>query len=54
LLGQADENALGTPDVAEPIHVLVLDDFVDELRAVLTGPASVSSRSSTANMTRVR
>ena len=52
LLGQPDENALGASDVAEPIHVLVLDYFVDELRAVLASRASVSSRSSTANMTR--
>src|SRR6187397_447649 len=38
LLGQPDENALGASDVAEPIHVLVLDNFVDELRAVLAEP----------------
>jgi len=38
LLGQPDENALGAPDVAEPIHVFVLDHFVDELRAVLAKP----------------
>ena len=38
LLGQPDENALGASDVAEPIHVLVLDHFVDELRAVLAEP----------------
>jgi hypothetical protein len=52
LLGQPDQNALGASHVAEPIHVFVLDHFVDELRAVLAKPASVSSRSSTANMTR--
>jgi hypothetical protein len=28
----SDENAFGASDVAEPIHVLVLDHFVDELR----------------------
>src|SRR6476661_2153247 len=39
LLGQPDENVLGASDVAEPIHVFVLDHFVDELRAVLTEPA---------------
>src|SRR5437879_2448671 len=33
LLGEPDENPFGTPDVAEPIHVLILDDFADELRA---------------------
>jgi hypothetical protein len=38
LLGQPDENALGASDVAKPIHVFVLDNFVDELRAVLAEP----------------
>src|SRR5437763_8230157 len=38
LLGEPDENALGASDVAEPIHVFVLDDFVDELRVVLAEP----------------
>src|SRR5262245_36655929 len=38
LLGQPDENALGASDVAEPIHVFVLDHFVDELRAVSVEP----------------
>src|SRR6478735_6557228 len=38
LLGQPDENALGASDVAEPIHVFVLDHFVDKLRAVLEEP----------------
>src|SRR6266480_1253187 len=38
LLGQPDENALGASDVAEPIHVFVIDIFVDELRAVLAEP----------------
>src|SRR5207253_4183766 len=38
LLGQADENALGASDVAEPIHVFVLDHFVDQLRAMLAEP----------------
>ena len=51
MLGQPDEDPLGASDVAEPIHVFVLDHFVDELRAVLAEPG-VSSRSSTANMTR--
>src|SRR4051812_47272606 len=37
-LGQPDENALGASDVAEPIHVFVLDDFVDELCTVLAEP----------------
>src|SRR5438552_3733454 len=30
-LGEPDENSFGAPDVAEPIHVLVLDHFADEL-----------------------
>ena len=38
LLGQPDENALGASDVAEPIHVFVLDYLVDELRAVFAEP----------------
>src|SRR6476646_3713885 len=38
LLGQPDENALGATDVAEPIHVFVLNHLVDELRAVLAEP----------------
>src|SRR5260221_4281982 len=33
LLGEPDENPFGTPDVAEPIHVFILDQFADELRA---------------------
>jgi hypothetical protein len=33
------DDALGPADVAEPIHVLVLDDFADELRAELTQPS---------------
>src|SRR4030095_13173045 len=33
LLGEPDENSFGTPDVAEPIHVFILDHFSDELRA---------------------
>src|SRR5439155_27201726 len=32
------EDALGASDVAEAIHVFVLDHFVDELRAVLAEP----------------
>jgi hypothetical protein len=38
LLGQPDEKSFGPPDVAEPIHILVLDHFADELRAALTEP----------------
>src|SRR3954471_11787246 len=35
LLSQPDENPLGASDVAKPIHVFVIDYFVDELSAVL-------------------
>ncbi len=35
LLSQPDENALGASDVAEPIHIFVLDYFVNELCAVV-------------------
>ena len=33
LLGQSDEKSFGSPDVAEPIHVFVLNHFAYELRA---------------------
>ena len=33
LLGEPDENSLGSPDVAQPIRVLVLDHFAHELGA---------------------
>jgi hypothetical protein len=51
-LGESDEKPLWATDVAEPIRVFVLDDFTYELRTALTEPPSVSSMSSTANMTR--
>ena len=38
LFGKSDEDAFGTTDVAEPIHVLVPDDFADQLRAALDEP----------------
>src|SRR6266540_3657230 len=38
LLGKPDENSFGAPDVAEPIRVLVLDHFADELRAAFAEP----------------
>ena len=52
LLGQSDEKSFGPPDVAEPIHVFVPDYFVDGCAPCFRSRASVSSRSSTANMTR--
>src|SRR5688572_2588705 len=33
LLSEPDENPFGTPNVAEQIHVFILDHFADELRA---------------------
>jgi hypothetical protein len=38
LLGEPDEDSFGTPDVAEPIHVFILDHFADELRAAFAEP----------------
>src|SRR3954470_10977695 len=38
LFGEADENSFGTPDVAEPIHVFILDHFANELRAAFAEP----------------
>src|SRR6185503_7498329 len=37
-LGEPDEKSFGPPDVAEPIRVLVLDHFTDELRTSLAEP----------------
>jgi hypothetical protein len=37
-LRSPDEKSFGRPDVAEPIHVFVLDHFADELRAALAEP----------------
>jgi hypothetical protein len=38
LLCEPDENSFGTPDVAEPIQVFILDHFADELRAAFAEP----------------
>jgi hypothetical protein len=38
LLGEPDENSFGAPDVAEPIHVFVLDHFANELRTAFAEP----------------
>src|SRR3712207_1775849 len=38
LFSEPDEKSFGSADVAEPIRVLVLNHFTDELRAVLTEP----------------
>jgi hypothetical protein len=32
LLSESDENSFGTADVAEPVNVLVVDDFIDHRR----------------------
>jgi hypothetical protein len=39
LLGDPDEKSFGAADVAEPIRVLVLNHFADELRAALAQPS---------------
>src|SRR5918994_1382288 len=38
LLGEPDENSFGTADVAEPVDVFVIDDFIDHRRAELAEP----------------
>src|SRR4051812_31789995 len=37
-LGQPDENPFGATDVAEPIHVFILNHFADKLRAAFAEP----------------
>src|SRR5215211_6778506 len=37
-LGEADQKSFGSPYVAEPVHVFVLNHFVDELCAVFAEP----------------
>lgn len=38
LLGEADQNSFGPPDIAEPIGILVLDQLVDQFCAALAEP----------------
>lgn len=38
LLGTADKNSFGAPDVAKSIRVFVLNHFADELRAAFAEP----------------
>src|SRR5262245_24906673 len=38
LLGEPDENAFGTTDVAEPVDVFVIDDFIAHRRTQLAEP----------------
>ena len=52
LLGQPDEDPLTASDVTEPILILVLRQFTDQLGSVRAEPGERMSRSSTANMTR--
>jgi len=51
-LGESDEKPFRPADIAEPIRRFMLDYFAYELRAALVEASSVSSMSSTANMTR--
>src|SRR6185503_19779363 len=39
LLGEPDKNSFGTPDVAEPVDVFVVDDFIDNRRTELAEPS---------------
>jgi hypothetical protein len=43
-LGEPDEKSFGPTDVAEPIHVFVLDHLADELRALLAEPGRMRKR----------
>ncbi len=38
LLGEPDENSFGTPDVAEPVDVFEIDDFIDHCRTEFAEP----------------
>jgi hypothetical protein len=38
LLGKPDENSFGTTDIAEAVHISILDHFADELRAAISEP----------------
>src|ERR1700722_778675 len=51
-LGESDEKPLRPADVAEPVRVFIPDHFAHELRTALRSLSSVSSMSSTTNMTR--
>ena len=51
-LGQCDDDALGAPDVTEPIAVLVLLQLAREFCTVGVQARTTSPMSSTANMMR--
>ena len=38
LLGEPYENSFGTPDVAEPVEIVIIDDFIDHHRTELAEP----------------
>jgi hypothetical protein len=38
LLGETDENSFGTPDVAEPVDVFIIDNFIDQRPTELAEP----------------
>jgi hypothetical protein len=45
IFGEPNEESFGPPDVAEPIHVLVLDNITDELCATLAEPLTFYEKS---------
>jgi len=42
-LGKPDENAFRTPDVANPVDVFVIDNFIQHRRTELAEPLSLGS-----------
>jgi len=38
LLGEANENSFGTPDIAKSVDVFIVDDFIDHCRPELAEP----------------
>jgi len=51
-LGEPDENSFRTPDVAEPVDVFVIDDFINYRRTELAEQGEGVVDVSTVNMTR--
>jgi hypothetical protein len=52
LLGEPDENSFGTPDVADPVDVFVIDNFIDHRRTELAEPGKGVIDVLDGNMTR--
>ena len=52
LLGEPDENSFGAADVAEPVDVFVIDDFINYRRTELAEQGEGVVDVSTVNMTR--